>query len=135
MKKVIVVLIGIIRKKNKYLLTKRVHEEKQYHGKWQLPGGSLEFGETAEECVRRELLEELGVNVQIVNLLPKIFSRTDGKVHYIFISYICQLVYADATVKLNPEASEYGWFDYKKIKKLDQIPQLTEIVEEAERST
>ena len=132
MKKVIVVLIGIIRRGNKYLLTKRIHEEKRYHDKWQLPGGELEFGETMSECLKRELREEIGMEATPIKLLPKILTRTDGKMHFILISYLCKLDNPDTVIQLNDEASEYGWYTYKEMQKLEQLPQLSDIIREAE---
>lgn len=58
---------AIINDKNEILLFLRnVNPEK---GLWSIPGGSVEYGETVEDAVIRELYEELGVQVEIVALL------------------------------------------------------------------
>jgi 8-oxo-dGTP diphosphatase len=72
-----IVVIGIVRKDGKYLLTKRQEVDASHtdsHGKWQFPGGGLEFGETPEECLYREMKEEIGVDVKITALIPQVFS-------------------------------------------------------------
>jgi mutator protein MutT len=40
-----------------------------YHGKLDLPGGTIEFGERPEEALKRELLEEVGIEIKEYNLL------------------------------------------------------------------
>lgn len=46
------------------LIAKRKKEDKLAH-KWEFPGGKIEKGETAEECLKREIKEELKINVRI----------------------------------------------------------------------
>ncbi len=54
------VTAAIIRKGTRVLLTRRSPGER-HEGYWEFPGGKLETGETLEECLEREILEELGV--------------------------------------------------------------------------
>lgn len=56
------------------------------HGTWSIPGGHLEYGESWEECIRREVMEEIGVtlkNVRFLAVTNDIFARDDK--HYVSI--------------------------------------------------
>ena len=57
---------AIIIKDNKILLIKKVTGP--YDGKLDLPGGTIEFSERPEEALKRELLEEVGIEVKEYNL-------------------------------------------------------------------
>ncbi len=59
----ITVTAAIIRKDGRLLIAQRPPGGR-HPGEWEFPGGKLEPGETAEECVKRELLEELGIEVR-----------------------------------------------------------------------
>ena len=63
----ITVIGAIIREGNKYLIGRRGPDEKS-PGLWEFPGGKLEEGETREECIKRELEEELCINADIGEL-------------------------------------------------------------------
>jgi 8-oxo-dGTP diphosphatase len=61
------VAVGVlIDPENRFLLTSRP-EGKVYAGYWELPGGKLEAGETVEQALRRELIEELGITIGTVH--------------------------------------------------------------------
>lgn len=77
-------------------------------GEWSIPGGMLELGETLEQGVARELLEETGLSVRIIELI-EVFDRiyfestagaTDAKkgprFHYVIVDYLCERVGGDA---------------------------------------
>jgi len=58
------VAVGIIRKGDHVLLCQR-KETAQYPLKWEFPGGKVKRGESAEDCVQRELREELGITAVV----------------------------------------------------------------------
>lgn len=56
------VAAGIIIRNGQYLITKR-KPKAHYGGYWEFPGGKCEVQETLEDCLRRELHEELGIDI------------------------------------------------------------------------
>jgi 8-oxo-dGTP diphosphatase len=58
------VTAAIIEKNGMLLLAKR-NKDDPLEGKWEFPGGKIEEGETPEECMKRELHEELGIDAEV----------------------------------------------------------------------
>ena len=97
--------------KDKLLLFK----SHKWNNKYCVPGGHVEFGETAEKCAVREVKEETELNITDLKLLkideciyPKDFFE---KRHFIFFTYMAKT--NETKVTLNEEASEYVWVDLK----------------------
>jgi ADP-ribose pyrophosphatase YjhB (NUDIX family) len=91
---------GVIIEQGRAVLIRRGSEP--LLGEWSIPGGTLELGETLEEGVARELLEETGIEVRILELI-EIFDRiypgngstgAKGKnkprFHYVIADYLCE---------------------------------------------
>ena len=57
------VVIGILRRGDEILICRRRAAD-PFGGLWEFPGGKVEAGESAEDCLRRELREELGIDVE-----------------------------------------------------------------------
>jgi mutator protein MutT len=87
--KVIEVSAGLVFRDRKLLITQR-HAGAHLGGLWEFPGGKREAGETFEQCLARELREELGVEVRVGELFESLTHAYPEKtVHLKF--FLCQL--------------------------------------------
>ena len=69
MPKIIRVTAAIIEREGKILIAKRKAGDDLFAGLWEFPGGKIEEGETPEECMARELKEELDIEVEVGELI------------------------------------------------------------------
>lgn len=87
------------------------------NNRWALPGGTMEIGETADQCIVREVQEETGYQVEVIRLVgiysdPNLTTITypDGNtVAYVSALFECRLLGGEAT--LCDESSAVDWFD------------------------
>lgn len=108
-----------IKRGNKYLFTLRASVNDYKPNEWDLPGGTVEFGEKPTEALKREILEETNLKVEIDKPLY-ICSQTNGGRHQFWIIYGCK--YLSGKIKLNPkEHSEFRWINKIGINKLKKI--------------
>src|SRR5438309_1285098 len=71
------------------LLVRRAHEPGQ--GRWSIPGGRVEAGETDARAVIREVAEETGLVVEILRLLGNVQRRAPGAVVFDIYDYRCRM--------------------------------------------
>jgi 8-oxo-dGTP diphosphatase len=61
--------VAIIRNNQEQVLIDKRRQDGLMGGLWEFPGGKVEAGETVEECIKREIFEELGIEVQVGSCL------------------------------------------------------------------
>lgn len=121
------VVLGLIKNdKNQYLLSQRFDlDVAEAHLKWDLIGGTNEFGEDLEETLHREIFEEAGLKVQILNLLPKSTSRrwrhVKYNIHAIVLCYHCKML-SGATHLNDPKINDLKWVEKNDLKNYEFLP-------------
>ncbi len=84
---------GVIIDQGRTLLIRRGNEP--LLGEWSIPGGTLEIGESLQEGVVRELLEETGIEVRVLELI-EVFDRIYPEMkrrprfHFVIVDYLCE---------------------------------------------
>jgi 8-oxo-dGTP pyrophosphatase MutT (NUDIX family) len=116
----------IVNKNNKILLLKRVDDPKIWQpNKWALAGGGIDKGETPQQAVEREILEETGLEIKkFVNSFS--IERHGDSIEHMFA---CRYEGEDTDVELDTkENTNYGWYDVSEMEYLDTVPHLIEYI-------
>ncbi len=110
----VVVPIGILVHKGKIQISKRNDPHTKMHGRWELNGGSMEWGEAIVPNLKREMLEETGCVVDPIKQLGEVqVVHVDGKDfrYQVYLTYyICRLIKDTKKVNSN-EVMELKWID------------------------
>jgi nucleoside triphosphatase len=121
------IVCPVIQNEGEYLLCKMASDRGVFPGQWALPGGGMEPGETMEIALRREIQEELGEALQIVEVKPWAFRddvRTktypDGTTEEIYMIYlIFDCVSTNRAITFNDEFQEIIWVQPEALKDMD----------------
>jgi mutator protein MutT len=104
-------------------------------GRWLVPGGTVEWGETLEQAVVREVEEETGLLVrprERVAVLDRI-HREAGAVayHFVIVDYLCDVV--SGTLRAGSDAEDAAWVPLADLAAYDVPDKAMEVVEEGLR--
>jgi ADP-ribose pyrophosphatase YjhB (NUDIX family) len=121
---------GIIIHDGRILLS--VRGKPPSEGKWGLPGGAVEVGETVEEALVREVTEETSVTVRplkLVAVLDSVNRDEDGgvKYHYVLFEYLCG--YVAGEVHPGSDAPDARWVPLGGLDSVDMMPTTRRFVE------
>tara|TARA_B100000700_G_C14714349_1_gene700655 strand:- start:63 stop:803 length:741 start_codon:yes stop_codon:yes gene_type:complete len=101
-----VIGVGVIWHKNKMLITKR-KKNALLGGLWEFPGGKVIKNESIPECIKREVLEELSIDVEVQNFIITINHKYS---HFSITLHAHHCVYKKGKVKCNV-ADDWKWID------------------------
>ena len=128
-------VIALICNEEGSILLQKRHDPSipESHGKWEFPGGGVEFGETLKEALQRECKEEIGCEVTIGRLLPMVISHVwghkDGSSVQVFVAcFECRL--RNGTPRpSNEEVSEVRWVKKGEVAEYDTLPGEKEFID------
>ena len=108
-----IVLTGILKDRNLFLVVKRNENDDLYPGAWEFPGGHLEEGETLKMGLKRELEEEIGYFDEFEPFITHYYDevkKINGElVHELEIDFIIDVNMEKVNIKLSDEHSDYKW--------------------------
>ena len=109
----------------RYLLVRRGREPAR--GSWSVPGGRVEPGETDAEAVAREVREETGLDVEVLELVGYVERPGPDGSTYAIHDYRCRLTAGSepAAARAGDDADAVGWFDEPALRALPTSPGAT----------
>ena len=123
-----VVAVAVIRnEEGKILVQKRIDPlTPEADGKWEFPGGVVEFGETPEQAIQRECKEEVDCTIEVVRLLPlahtRIWHRTDGELVQAFVWCFETRLVEGVPKPSDSKVAEVMWCSKEEVLALDSLP-------------
>jgi 8-oxo-dGTP diphosphatase len=114
------VVAVIIDEEERVLLTKR--NVSPFLGQWVMPGGKIDLGEPILKALHREVMEEVGLEVEVEDLIDVFEHLTPGEdnSHFIILYYLCHPLYC--SINHNPqEVAEARWVPRQELARL-QMP-------------
>ena len=114
------------------LLIKRGHAPLK--GEWSLPGGGVETGETLEQAIAREVLEETGVTIEvgpIVEVLDRISRDADGRVehHFVLVDFVARP--SGGFLRSASDAEDAAWVQLSELPQYGIAPVTLSVIQKA----
>ena len=123
---------GVVFIESRVLLIKRRFEP--LAGRWSLPGGALEVGETLAEGLAREMKEETGLDVDVgpvVDVFDRITRDDEGRArfHYVLVDYLCSV--CAGTPVAGSDVAEVALVKTGDLSRYELTPKTIEVIERA----
>lgn len=104
-------------------------------GKWSLPGGLLELGETTAEAARREVAEECGLQIrvgEVAGVLDRVVRDAGGRIryHWVLVDHVAFV--ESGTLCAASDADEAQWVEVDEVSRLDTTDGLLDMIKRAQ---
>ncbi|MCS6903192.1 MAG: NUDIX hydrolase [Candidatus Bipolaricaulota bacterium] len=128
----IVGVSALVFRNNKILLVRRGHAPSK--GRWSLPGGVVELGETLREAAQREIREECHVEIEVLKIfdvLDRIVRDADGRVryHYLLIALLAR--YKSGELRADSDIEAAQWADVSQLAHYNLMPDQQALIQRA----
>lgn len=125
--------LAINDKKQVFLTQRNEPDDPNFHKKWNIPGGGIEWGETPEDTLVREFKEELNIVPTITSPHPITITSIQGDAHVLLLCYVISIgdQVVDTSVDPDHETLADGWFSLEEVKNLDILDGVIETIEQA----
>lgn len=104
-----IVLTGILKDNDEFLVVKRSENDDLYPGAWEFPGGHLEKGETLKEGLKRELFEEIGFDLEFEPIITHYYDEVKNNTLDLELDFIINVNKEDMNIVLSNEHCDYKW--------------------------
>jgi 8-oxo-dGTP diphosphatase len=130
---------GVLMEDNRTLLIKRGTEP--LLGQWSIPGGTLELGESLQDGVAREMLEETGLEVRVLDMIEvfdRIFLEPEAKIvngkpgpkyHFVIVDYLCERV--SGTPQAGSDVTDLAFAREDELENFHLTPTATRVLKRA----
>jgi 8-oxo-dGTP diphosphatase len=123
-----VIAVAVVRNtKGEILVQKRIDDAvPAANGKWEFPGGMVEFGETPEQAATREVVEETNCIIEITRILPLaytyVWEKADGGSMQAFVWFFEAQYVSGKPTPLDKKVAEVQWVTKEQLLQLDCLP-------------
>jgi len=106
----------IFNNEGKVFLAKRGKQARNEAGKWDFPGGGVEFGERCEQALKREIKEEFGIEIRVTELLEVVDHIIENeKQHWVSPSYLARHIGGTPVINEPEKCESIKWVDISEI--------------------
>ena len=134
---------GVVVDDGRALLIRRGNEPLM--GQWSIPGGTLELGETLAEGTAREVKEETGLEVNVLDMIEtferinfgrgadetwsSIEERRRPRFHFVIVDYLCERISGEPVA--GGDVTDVAWTDEHELEKFALTPTATRVIRRA----
>ena len=124
----LIVTAALIRNNNKILIAQREKDSK-HSLLWEFPGGKLEENETPESCLKREILEELNLEIGVTDIFKVVYYKYPER-DILLLCYTCELLGGEVFAL---ECNDFKWILIEELEKFSFVGADLPIIDKIKR--